>query len=87
MTCPEVLQSLSDYLDDDLDEEAADEIDLHLSGCPPCQAFLNTLQRTVEFCRDTTVAPLPAERKASLLESVKLAMETGPDRKSSRKKP
>jgi anti-sigma factor RsiW len=74
MKCPEVLRSLSDYLDDDLDEEAADEIDLHLAGCPPCQAFLNTLQRTVEFCRDTTVPPLEPGLKGSLQEEASRAL-------------
>jgi len=74
MTCREVLESLSDYLDDDLDEEAADEIDVHLGGCSTCQTVLNTLQRTVEFCRDTTVPPLPADRKAAFREDARKAL-------------
>jgi anti-sigma factor RsiW len=74
MNCREVVESLSDYLDDDLDEDAADVLDIHLGTCPPCKAILNTLQRTVEFCRDTTVPPLAAELKATLQEDAKKAL-------------
>jgi len=71
VNCLSVLESLSDYIDDDLEEESGDEIDLHLGACESCQAFVNTLQRTVELCRDTTIAPLTDEEKSSLCASVR----------------
>ncbi|MBI3451131.1 MAG: zf-HC2 domain-containing protein [Acidobacteria bacterium] len=58
MTCKEVFESLSGYLDDELIPDEADEIETHVERCAPCLAFLNTLQRTVAFCRDATVIPL-----------------------------
>jgi anti-sigma factor RsiW len=73
MNCKEIFEALSDYLDDDLDAEECDRIEQHLGGCTPCLAFLNTLQRTVDFCRDSTVPPMPAEMKASLRDAVKRA--------------
>lgn len=71
MNCVSVLESLSDYIDDDLEEEAGDEIDLHLGSCESCQAFANTLQRTVELCRDTIIAPLSPEEKTALCAAVR----------------
>lgn len=73
MNCRQIFESLSEYLDDDLDPDACDQIEQHLGGCSPCLAFLNTLQRTVDFCRDTTSPPLTAEQKTELREAVKLA--------------
>jgi anti-sigma factor RsiW len=75
MKCVESLDNLSDYLDDALDEESADVMDIHLGGCAPCQAVLNTLQRTVEFCKDTIVPPLPDSEKAAIREAVQIALK------------
>jgi anti-sigma factor RsiW len=61
MKCQEVIEALSDYIDDDVDADQGDEIDIHLESCPACKACLNTFDRTVGFCRDTTLPPLDAE--------------------------
>ena len=58
MKCLQVLESLSDYIDDMVDADQGDAIDIHLESCPACKACLNTLQRTIDFCKDTAVAPL-----------------------------
>ena len=73
MNCRQIFEALSEYIDDDLDPGVCDEIEQHMQGCAPCQAFLNTLQRTVDFCRDTTVPPLTAQQKADLREMVRRA--------------
>ena len=60
-----------------MDPDIGDEIDVHLDGCTACKAFLNTLQRTVDFCRDTTVPPLPETEREGLRETAREAyMET-----------
>ena len=71
MKCRQIFETLSDYLDDDLDAEDCDEIETHVERCAPCQAFLNTLQRTVDFCRDATVESLNDARRAELRKSLK----------------
>jgi RNA polymerase sigma-70 factor (ECF subfamily) len=72
MNCKEIFEALSDYLDDDLDAEECDEIETHVEKCVPCQAFLNTLQRTVDFCRDATVESINDAQRAELRETLKL---------------
>jgi len=72
MKCREILESLSDYIDDDLNAEECDQIETHVERCAPCQAFLNTLQRTVDFCRDATVESINDPRRADLREKLRL---------------
>ncbi|HEU4401639.1 MAG TPA: zf-HC2 domain-containing protein [Candidatus Polarisedimenticolia bacterium] len=55
--CRDLFARLSDYLDGDLDSGVCAEIDGHLEDCPPCQAFLESLRRTVAL-----LDRLPGER-------------------------
>lgn len=75
MNCREVIEALSDYTDDALDVDTGDSIDIHLESCRTCKGVLNTFQRTVDFCRDTAVAPLPAADKESLRSDFRKALE------------
>ena len=58
--CKQVFAVLSEYLDQTLDPEMCDELERHLSGCHPCEAFLADLEKTVERCRkfDPSCKPL-----------------------------
>ena len=47
LTCREILESLSEYIDAELDPALCREIEEHMRGCDPCVAFLNTLKKTV----------------------------------------
>lgn len=59
MECKELFSLLSRYIDADLKPEACAEIERHLGGCEPCVAFVNTLRRTAELCREYQPADLP----------------------------
>jgi anti-sigma factor (TIGR02949 family) len=47
LSCREILDKLSEYIDAELDPSLCDEIEAHMAGCSPCVAFLNTLKKTV----------------------------------------
>ena len=49
--CKAMLAELSNYLDEQLDDSLCEELERHLGGCEPCQAFLSSLEATVEQCR------------------------------------
>lgn len=49
--CRQIFAALSDYLDESLDPGMCDELERHLAGCKPCEAFLSDLERAVERCR------------------------------------
>ena len=49
LSCKEILEKLSEYIDEELDPSLCDEIDGHMGDCPPCVAFMNTLKKTVKL--------------------------------------
>lgn len=71
MSCREMAAYLSDYLDGELQAGLRALIDAHRGDCPPCEAFIRTLARTVEAVRAQTREPLSAALKASLADSLR----------------
>jgi RNA polymerase sigma-70 factor (ECF subfamily) len=49
--CRKMFASLSDFLDGLIDDATCDEMQKHLSDCRPCEAFIASLERTVDQCR------------------------------------
>lgn len=66
MTCREMAEYLSDYIDGELDASLRRAIDEHGGECPPCRAFVRTLRRTVEAVRAQPRSPLPARLRDAL---------------------
>ena len=48
-TCRELLRSLSDYVDGELDESLCQEIEKHMAECDRCQIVIDTLRKTIEL--------------------------------------
>jgi RNA polymerase sigma-70 factor (ECF subfamily) len=49
--CKELFAQLSDYLDNALDDSLCEELEKHMDGCQSCQAFLASLEETIQHCR------------------------------------
>ena len=47
--CRQLLNSLSDYLDGDLQQELCDEIELHMKDCENCRIVVDTLSKTISL--------------------------------------
>jgi RNA polymerase sigma-70 factor (ECF subfamily) len=45
--CQEMFAVLSDYLDERLPDSLCEELEKHMSGCVPCQAFMEDLKQTI----------------------------------------
>jgi RNA polymerase sigma-70 factor (ECF subfamily) len=65
--CRDLFERLSEYLDGELDQAICSEMGTHLEDCPPCQAFLESLKRTIALVRRTPGAELPPEVRRALL--------------------
>ena len=52
--CRELLNSLSDYLDGDLQQELCDEIELHMKDCDNCRIVIDTLGKTISLYQTTS---------------------------------
>lgn len=70
MNCKDFIELLGDYLEMTVTPETLAELDAHLAGCAPCQAYLATYRRTRELAvaseRVALPPGMPAEMKAHL---------------------
>jgi RNA polymerase sigma-70 factor (ECF subfamily) len=62
--CRQLFAKLSDYLDGALDDSLCQELEKHLDGCAPCEAFLSSLEQTIEQCRKFQTPCQPTEEAA-----------------------
>jgi len=46
--CRHVREEMSDYLDGELDERSARQLDRHVRWCPSCRRMLANLRRTIQ---------------------------------------
>jgi len=73
MTCRQMVEALSDHIDGGLDEALRRTIQEHGGDCPPCRAFVRTLERTVEAVRAQPRQPLPPALSARLAQAMRAA--------------
>jgi anti-sigma factor RsiW len=66
LTCREAIGLLADYLEFALSEEEIRELEEHLAGCGPCQAYLNTYRRTKDLTGKAERVVMPEEMKDRL---------------------
>ena len=66
MTCRDVIDVLSEYLDQVLTPEEAISLERHLVGCEPCRAYLATYRRTRALGAQAARVEMPDEMKARL---------------------
>jgi RNA polymerase sigma-70 factor (ECF subfamily) len=71
-TCKALFAELSDYLDEQLDDSLCEELEKHFDGCPPCKAFLASLEATIEECRRTPVHAPDHSKAAKLRKQILL---------------
>ena len=69
--CREVLEHLSDYLDEELPPGACEEIARHLAGCQSCEEAADSLLLSIEACRK-----YEGERPGQLPEQVKAELKS-----------
>lgn len=74
--CKAMFAELSNYLDQQLDDKLCGELEKHMEGCEPCQAFLSNLEGAIQQIRRSTVESpdqiAAAELREQLLASYKL---------------
>lgn len=66
MTCKELLQELTDYLDGTIDDRTRSELEDHLIWCHNCYVICNTTKQTVEIYRDSKLYELPESLRSRL---------------------
>ena len=68
--CKAMFAELSNYLDEQLDDSLCEELERHMGGCEPCQAFLASLEATIDQCRRSPAESPDHEKAAELRQKV-----------------
>jgi len=79
--CRKMFAGLSDYLEGELDDFSCAEIETHMNRCEPCKQFLQSLEQSIQRCRELP-AQCPDQRRATemrkqLLSTYSRALATG----------
>lgn len=70
MKCEQLLQYLSDYIDQNLDEELTAEAQEHLTTCQNCRVVLDSTQQTIFLFREQGKRTIPAKSRARLFDQL-----------------
>lgn len=71
--CRQLLNSLSDYVDKDLQQELCDEIELHMEDCDNCRIVVDTLSKTISLYQTSSdPAVVPEEIRQRLYHRLDL---------------
>ncbi len=59
VSCRQVLEELSNYIDNDVDAKLRDQIENHLKSCRRCSVILDTTRKTVRIYSNEGVLEVP----------------------------
>ena len=59
--CVKCFQRISEYLDGELEEKICLKIDKHLRECPECRDYVDSLRKTIQLCKGTTMEEIPGD--------------------------
>lgn len=77
MNCEQLLEYLSDYIDQNLDEELAAAAQEHLATCTNCRVVLDTTRQTIFLYREQDKRTIPAARRQRLYHQLQAAFLQG----------
>ncbi|MBI2114188.1 MAG: zf-HC2 domain-containing protein [candidate division NC10 bacterium] len=80
ITCREMVDLLSDYVDGDLEPMVARQLAAHLRGCTDCTAFLRTFKGTQALVREAACEEMPEELKVRLRDFLRSNLQRGRSR-------
>ncbi|GCE07792.1 anti-sigma factor family protein [Dictyobacter aurantiacus] len=67
LTCQEVVELVTEYLEGVLAPAKRLQFEQHLAGCPGCANYLEQMRLTIRMIRQITPEPVDPERKADVL--------------------
>ncbi len=65
--CQEIVELVTDYLEDALGPQAREQFEAHLGICAPCVEYVAQFRTTLEAVGHVPLDDLPATAKADLL--------------------
>jgi len=68
-SCREIFERLSEYLDAELPADLCERVEAHMADCAPCEAFLESLRRTVRLVSGTDASAMPDDVRESVIQA------------------
>jgi anti-sigma factor RsiW len=69
MTCRELVEVVTDYLEDRLPARDRERLEAHLAECPYCEEYIAQMRQTIDALGELPAEPLDPRREAELLEA------------------
>jgi predicted anti-sigma-YlaC factor YlaD len=69
LTCKELVELVTDYLEGALTPAERARFDAHLAGCRGCRAYLDQMRRTIRMLGTLTEESVPTEARERLLRT------------------
>lgn len=70
MECEDLVQYLSDYVDQELDEDLIEPAKAHLATCENCRVVLDSTQQMIFLYREQGKKEIPAQRRKRLFDQL-----------------
>ena len=80
MKCEELVHYLTDYLDQELDEDLTAAAQEHLATCHNCRVVVDTTRKTIELYREREKQTIPATRRQKLFDELQAAFRKRDDK-------
>jgi predicted anti-sigma-YlaC factor YlaD len=68
LTCQEVVELVTDYLEQALLPEMQARFEAHVANCPGCDTYIEQIQQTIMMLRKLAEQPMFPETKQELLK-------------------
>lgn len=69
LSCREVVELITDYLEEALSADDRRRVEEHLDACPDCPKFVEQMRETIRLTGLLTGEQITEEQKAKLLEA------------------
>ncbi|MBI2238413.1 MAG: zf-HC2 domain-containing protein [Actinobacteria bacterium] len=69
LSCNEVVEIITDYLEDALPPDGRRRVEEHLAICPGCANYLEQMRETIRLTGMLTEEQIPEDQKQHLLEA------------------
>jgi anti-sigma factor RsiW len=75
VVCASGVGLLMDYLEDALPVDVRHDLEVHVTGCPRCTAFVASYRETPRILREASAVTMPAGLEESLLRFLRSRRE------------
>jgi anti-sigma factor RsiW len=69
MTCQELVELVTDYLEGALPAPEHARLEAHLAECPHCEDYVAQMRQTIEAIAELPLEPIDGRRQQQLLEA------------------